>query len=168
MTDKASFLEAMSRFVNAVTVVTAGHIGRPYGLTAPAVCSLSAELPSMIARPTASGAHDRAALADLKRSSSGPPLKKISLHDELPDLGMRSLAIVVPQSLSLSADTRFERSRRLLARRRQGDLRLRRRGNLPSRSFRRGLLRLSRRSRPRPNYAAGSKFRVHFTPCGHI
>jgi flavin reductase len=49
VTDKAEFLEAMSRFAAAVTLITTGKDDLRYGLTATAVCSLSIDPPSLIA-----------------------------------------------------------------------------------------------------------------------
>lgn len=47
--DRSAFLEAMRRLSAAVCIVTTEHMGQRFGLTATAVCSLSADPPKLIA-----------------------------------------------------------------------------------------------------------------------
>ena len=48
MARRSSFADAMARFPGAVTIITTWADGGPYGMVATAVCSLSAEPPSLI------------------------------------------------------------------------------------------------------------------------
>ena len=48
MAQSASFAEAMARFPGAVNIITTRADGIPFGMVATAVCSLSAEPPSLI------------------------------------------------------------------------------------------------------------------------
>lgn len=47
--DRDAFLEAMRRLAATVSIITTEHQGERFGLTATAVCSLSAEPPQLIA-----------------------------------------------------------------------------------------------------------------------
>jgi flavin reductase len=48
MAEQSSFADAMSRFPGAVTIITTREYGVPFGMVATAVCSLSADPPSLI------------------------------------------------------------------------------------------------------------------------
>lgn len=49
MAQQSSFADAMARFPGAVTMITTLEDGLPFGMIATAVCSLSADPPSLIA-----------------------------------------------------------------------------------------------------------------------
>ena len=48
MAQQSSFADAMARFPGAVTIITTREGGLPFGMVATAVCSLSADPPSLI------------------------------------------------------------------------------------------------------------------------
>ena len=48
MAQRSSFADAMARFPGAVTIITTREYDLPYGMVATAVCSLSADPPSLI------------------------------------------------------------------------------------------------------------------------
>jgi len=48
MAQQSSFADAMARFPGAVTIITTLEDGQPFGMVATAVCSLSADPPSLI------------------------------------------------------------------------------------------------------------------------